>query len=931
MNYCSTIPSVRGIPLLLAVLCFLLLAKEDVLAYPTGITGYTTVGCNCHSPGQSSNTSLSFTSGSGSFTVAPGGVLSVTLTVAHSSQVAAGTDIGVVNSSNQNAGTLSPATGSGLYLSSSELTHSAAKNMSGGQASFAFTWTAPNTPGTYTIRAAGNAVNLNGGNTGDYYNTATQTVTVSASPTVTVTAPNGNEQWCAGASQNITWTVSSVTNVKIELSSDGGNSYPTTLVASTPAAAGSWAWNIPANQTVSDQYRVRISDASNAAVNDASNNNFSIKGATAISQQPQPIVGCEGTAVSFSVAASGANLTYQWRKDGNNITGANGATYTIASPVPASAGSYDVIVGGSCGASVTSNAATLTVRARPTIVVHPGSYAVCKGESVTLSVEATGEGLTYQWRYEGTPVAGATQSTYIIASVASSNAGRYDVVVSGTCSPAATSNFGMVQLAPSPSITQQPQSQSVCEGSSVSLSVQATGGMGYIWRKNGTVIGGAISPEYTIQSANVNAEGDYSVTVVGLCDNSTSQTVTLSITKKPSITLQPANVSVTEGDAIVLSVTATGANLSYQWKKNGTAINNATQKQLSIGSASTSDAGSYTVLVSNACGTVTSATSVVTVTPSGPGPVLVLSQTSLDFGTIAVEDQKEITMTIGNGGTESLDISAIVINGDNAGDFTIVNMPTLPLTLQPESQPVEMTIRFSPSAAGNRTANLAVTSNAPGASSVSLNGVGAVVTVTPVAGSTTEFGTVEIGTPKTMDIVIKNTGIIPAQISSVTLGGANANLFSIVSVSPVTPAELAPQGEMTVKVMFTPAVAGSVVAQLSIAVDGMAAPVVVQLTAEAIQSTSVGEEHIASVFSVSPNPVVDNTMIRAVVGTPGAELSVVDTFGRTVRHFGQSVSTDQSVQWDGRDDSGYLCSAGVYRIVLSLNGTMQTLPVVLVR
>lgn len=924
--------SARSIPLLLAVLCFLLPAQKEALAYPTGITGYTTSGCTCHSPGQSSNTSLSFSSASGSFTVSPGGELTVTLTVAHSSQSAAGTDIGVVNSSNQNAGTLSPASGSGLYLSNSELTHSSAKSMSGGQASFTFTWTAPSTPGTYTIRAAGNAVNQNGNSSGDYYNTATQSITVSAQPAVTLTAPNGGEQWCGGSSQNITWTSTSVTNVKIELSSNGGSSYPTTLVASTPASAGSWAWNIPAGQTIGDQYRIRISDASNASVNDASATNFSIKGATAISQHPESQTGCEGTPVSFTVAASGANLTYQWRKDGTNINGANSATYTIASPAAASAGSYDVVVNGNCGGSVTSNAASLTVRGRPTITEHPASYSVCAGQSVTLAVTATGDNLTYQWRHEGAPVAGATESSYTIASAVAGDAGRYDVVVSGTCSPAATSNFGIVQIASPAAITQQPQSQTVCENSTVSLTVEATGVQSYIWRKNGVTINGATGPTYTISSAGAGAEGAYTVTVMGLCDNDSvvSQVATLDITRRPAITQQPVNVTVLEGSPMSLSVIATGATLSYQWKKNGTDIDGATERFLSITNTELSDAGSYTVLVSNSCGTVTSATAVVTVTPAGPGPVLALSSNLLNFEVVVVDSQREKTVTVSNSGTEDLVISAIEVEGDNAGDFTIVDMPSLPVTLTPATGSLELTIRFSPAAEGDKTGELVFTSNAIVNPTVSLSGVGAVVSVAPVAGSTTEFGTVEVGADKTVDIVIKNTGIIPARISAVTLGGTNGNLFSVESISPAVPAELLPSQEMTISVTYTPMAAGTVTAQLSATVDGMASPVVVELTGEAVPSTSVRGEAIATTFGVAPNPVTDYTVIR-LSGAQGADISVVDESGRTIRSLGRTEATEQAVRWDGRDDSGRLCAAGMYRVVLSLNGRIQTIPVVLTR
>lgn len=81
----------------------------------------------------------------------------------------------------------------------------------------------------------------------------------------------------------------------------------------------------------------------------------------AISSDPADQAVCQGAGVSFSVAASGAGtLSYQWRKDGGAIAGANSATYAIASTTAGDAGSYDCVVSNECNSS-TSAAAALTI------------------------------------------------------------------------------------------------------------------------------------------------------------------------------------------------------------------------------------------------------------------------------------------------------------------------------------------------------------------------------------------------------------------------------------------------------------------------------------------------------------------------------------------------------------------------------------------
>ena len=165
---------------------------------------------------------------------------------------------------------------------------------------------------------------------------------------------------------------------------------------------------------------------------------------------------CLSGAVSFSVAATGTGLTYQWYKgitplaDGGTISGSNTNTLTISSIVAGDAGTnYNCVVSGSspCGA-VTSNNAALVIGQAASISTQPvSSQSVCTGSTVNFSVGASGFGLTYQWYKSGTLLtntgnySGATSATLTISSVSLADAdNHYYCVVSGNCAPAATSN-----------------------------------------------------------------------------------------------------------------------------------------------------------------------------------------------------------------------------------------------------------------------------------------------------------------------------------------------------------------------------------------------------------------------------------------------------------------------------------------------------------
>jgi len=94
------------------------------------------------------------------------------------------------------------------------------------------------------------------------------------SDTVTLTDPNGGEVLNAGASFTITWTsTGSITSVALDYSTNGGSSW--TAITSSTTNDGSYGWTVPSAATTLG--RVRVSDASNASINDMSNGNFTIQ------------------------------------------------------------------------------------------------------------------------------------------------------------------------------------------------------------------------------------------------------------------------------------------------------------------------------------------------------------------------------------------------------------------------------------------------------------------------------------------------------------------------------------------------------------------------------------------------------------------------------------------------------------------------------
>jgi hypothetical protein len=167
-----------------------------------------------------------------------------------------------------------------------------------------------------------------------------------------------------------------------------------------------------------------------------------------ISGQPQGITAIAGTQAEVAVTASGTNLSYQWFKNGTEITGAGSAVYTISSVSSGDAGTYYVKVSGSCGSPAVSAQASIIVCSVPVITLNPQNVTGEAGSTVSFSVNASGTGLTYQWRKDGSNIAGATSETCRISNIQSSNEGSYSVIVSGSCGSPVTSNSASLTVTP---------------------------------------------------------------------------------------------------------------------------------------------------------------------------------------------------------------------------------------------------------------------------------------------------------------------------------------------------------------------------------------------------------------------------------------------------------------------------------------------------
>jgi len=233
------------------------------------------------------------------------------------------------------------------------------------------------------------------------------------------------------------------------------------------------------------------------------------------------------------------------------------------------------------------------------------------------------EPLAFQWRFNGVDIPGATASSLTLANVQLANSGAYRVRISNPFGATISDPANLV-LQVKPEITLEPQDKIVAPGSTAIFTVSARGTqpLQYQWRFNGNSISGANS--FQLVLSNIVA-GGYSAIVSNAFGTATSRVATLVINDPPSITTQPEGRTLLAGDTLLLSVSATGtAPLAYQWRKDGIDLTNggstsgANLAVLTIAPAGYSDAGNYSVSITNIAGSTSSADAALAVVPAVP-------------------------------------------------------------------------------------------------------------------------------------------------------------------------------------------------------------------------------------------------------------------------------------------------------------------------
>jgi hypothetical protein len=336
---------------------------------------------------------------------------------------------------------------------------------------------------------------------------------VNLTSAITITAPAGFE---------VSKTTGTGFGSSVTLTPTSGTVPTTTIyVHFVPSAVQAYSGNITLVSSPATTQNVAVSGTGTACTS------------VSITGQPTNVVKCsEGTSASFTVAATGSNLTYQWRKNTVNITtGGTSATYTISSANLADAGSYDCVVTGTCGTQ-TSNAATLTI----TLVsaIAGSDQNVCVDNAILSANDptpATGKWIVVSG--SGSFGSETDFNTTVTGLTDGANTFKW-TVTNGTCS--ANDNIIVTRNTPV-SFTTQPVDVNATVGDNVTFTAAASGSgtLSYQWQKdlsnlsNGGTITGALTNTLHINPVASPDAGTYTCVVTGTCGAVSSSDAILTV------------------------------------------------------------------------------------------------------------------------------------------------------------------------------------------------------------------------------------------------------------------------------------------------------------------------------------------------------------------------------------------------------------------
>jgi Immunoglobulin I-set domain len=395
-----------------------------------------------------------------------------------------------------------------------------------------------------------------------------------------------------------------------------------------------------------------------------------------VTTQPASQTVTAGASVSFTAAASGTPVpTVQWQVSTNGgttytpVSGATSATLTFTTTASQNASLYEAVFTNSAG-SATSTPATLTVNSAPAITTNPANVTVVAPATATFTAAASGTPApSVQWQVSTnggttfTNISGATSATFAITPTTAAMTGnQYKAVFTNSVS-SATTTAATLTVNTAPVVTTNPTAVITAAGNTATFTAAATGQpnptVQWMVSTNGGTsfapVAGATSTTLSFTTAAGQNGNLYEAVFSSAGGTATTTTALLTVNFAPTITTNPAALTIGSGGTATFTAAANGNPApTVQWfvSTNGgasfNAIGGATSTTLSFTALLAQSGNLYEAVFTNSVSTATTSAALLTVGASSTVSV-------------AITNPGNSPITLGTGGT--INVAAAITNG----------------------------------------------------------------------------------------------------------------------------------------------------------------------------------------------------------------------------------------------------------------------------
>jgi Peptidase family M1 domain len=421
----------------------------------------------------------------------------------------------------------------------------------------------PVTPGGNTIVTLSNTntlpsgtynINLQGTATGATNQTTTISFVINPGTGPAITTQPISQTICEGANITFAITAATATNFQWQVSTNGGTSWANI----TGATNATFILSAVTSSLNGNLYRCQASTL--CGISTSTNATLIVNTAITITTQPASATICSGQSNTFCVTATGSNVLYQWQTSLTgctgvwaNVTGATNSCLTVNN-VLATAYYRCVVSSSSCGGSITTNCATLTVNSGVIISGQPTDAENCAGTQANFTVAGTSaQTINYQWQVSTnngvsfSNISGANTASYIVTNLTTSASNNHYrcLLTTTSCTSPTISNAAILTVKPLPTITLSaapfttllPAQTTIITATTISSNA---GSITTNWFYNTA----PLSVTANTYSVAINQVGNYYATIKetfpsGLQCSNTSATITITATESDKLFIFP--------------------------------------------------------------------------------------------------------------------------------------------------------------------------------------------------------------------------------------------------------------------------------------------------------------------------------------------------------------------------------------------------------